>query len=188
MVEQLHKHYQDEISNLVEAKLLGDNERATSVQQVQQYQQELDRWKMQVMEAEDKLKQTNSEWESKLEEAQAFFDKEIATSRQQLEAEKANALDRLNAEKERLQQELDKREKQLTIEVQRLEREVSEAKEQAGKYQAQLALLVSELQHRDGSSLEQNSQVGFLLLFLCFFFCIFICVFWLSLEKHCRTC
>lgn len=171
MVEQLHKHYQEEICNLVEAKMAGDSERAASVQQVQQYQQELDRWKIRAMEADDKLKQTNSEWELKLDQAQAFFDKEIASNRQQQEAEKANALERWSSEKEELQQKLDKTEKELVNEVQRLEREVSEANEHARKYKAQLTLLVSELQHREGSSSEQHFQVGYFCCLILFCFC-----------------
>lgn len=159
MVEQLHKHYQEEINNLMTAKSAGDDECAASMQQMQQYQQELDQWKFRFAESEDKLKQTNDEWESKLEQSQASFDKELSLSRQVLEAEKADALNRLRAEKEELRQELEKVQTQLKTEVQRLETQLSETKDQAEKYEAQLALLVSELQHREGNFSEQHFQL-----------------------------
>ncbi|XP_052828565.1 protein FAM184A [Octopus bimaculoides] len=159
VIEELHKHYQEEIKTLLDAKNIKEHENMASDQQITFYKDEAEHWKNEVSDFEQAKSKLNLEWETKISQMKDAHMEQISLLIEEKNKELKDSLHIWMSDKGKLDQESSKVKEEFSRKVEHLESEISRIQEESDKYKSQLALLKKELEDRDDSTSNLNSKL-----------------------------
>lgn len=166
MIEELHKHYQEEIKTLLDAKNIKEHENMASDQQITFYKNEVEHWKNQLSDLEEVKNKLNLEWETKVSEMKDAHMEQISLLIEEKDKELKDSLHSWKSEGGKADQELIKVKEDFSRKVENLESEISRIQNESDKYKSQLNLLKKELEDRDDSTCNLNAKVRYILFFV----------------------
>ncbi|CAI9732964.1 Hypothetical predicted protein [Octopus vulgaris] len=160
VIEELHKHYQEEIKTLLDAKNIKEHENMASDQQITFYKNEAEHWKNQVSDFEQAKSHLNLEWETKITQMKDAHMEQISLLIEEKDKELKDSFHIWGSDKGKLEQEVSKVKGEYSRRVEHLENEISRIQQESDKYKSRLALLKKELEDRDDSTSNLNSKLA----------------------------
>ncbi|GAB1603889.1 protein FAM184A-like [Argonauta hians] len=156
VIEELHRHYQEEIKNLLDVKNIKENERITSNQQLTYYQGECQHWKSKVLDLENELKDSSAEWEKKFQEMRESHEEEMSRITQEKDKKLEENIETWKTDRENLRRELGS---DFSEKVEELNNEIAQIRKQCELYKSKSEELQKELEDRDGSATSLSTKL-----------------------------